>query len=122
MEISGRTLGSAGGIGRRLLWISWYWVVIVPAMADVNSWTKLTSGYWEEQAFWSLGVLPNATQDVDFTNSGWKALVIGTNASHSLPQSMSVQSLRMSSPADSSNTLLLNFSGLTQPLRAQSVA
>jgi hypothetical protein len=88
------------------------------AVADTNIWTKPSSGYWEEQTNWSLGTLPDATQIVLFTNAGWKALAIGTNASENFPQSMSVQSLRIGAPVDSFNTLLMNFSGFDQPLRA----
>ncbi len=87
--------------------------------AALNNWIKPTSGFWEEQTFWSLGGLPNATEDVEFVNAGWKALVIGTNTAQSFPQSMSVQSLHVGSPTDSFNTLLMNFSGLGQPLRTE---
>src|SRR2546430_14243531 len=55
--------------------------------ATENSWTKPSSGYWEEQAYWSLGVLPDATQSVLFTNAGWKALAIGAQTSQNFPQS-----------------------------------
>jgi hypothetical protein len=94
-----------------------FFVAMAPAVAQVNSWTKPTSGYWEEQAFWSLEVLPDFTQSVEFTNAGWKALAIGPQTAQSFPQSMSVQSLRVGAPADSFNTLLLNFSGFERPLR-----
>jgi hypothetical protein len=92
-----------------------------PAAGAANEWTKPTSGYWEEQAYWSLEVLPNATQAVEFANAGWKALAIGTNAAQSFPQSMSVQSLHVGAPVDSFNTLLMNFSGLEQPLRTEAL-
>ena len=52
-----------------------------------------------------------------FTNQGWKALAIGTNAAQQFPESMRVQSLRMGAPADSFNTLLLNFTGFERPLQ-----
>ena len=98
-----------------------YFATILAAAADNNSWTKSTSGYWEEQTYWSLGILPDATQDVLFTNSGWKALAIGTNAAQKYPQSMRVQSLRLGAPVDSFNTLLLNFTGFEQPLQTESL-
>jgi len=65
------------------LWRSWFsisflfFAAMAPSFAGVNSWTKPTSGYWEEQAYWSLGAWPDASQDVVFTNAGWKALAIG---------------------------------------------
>src|SRR5438477_13089570 len=69
-------------------------VAIAPAFADVNSWTKPTSGYWEEQPNWSLGVLPDSTQSVMFTNAGWKALAISANTAQNFPQSMQIQDLQ----------------------------
>src|SRR5205814_3966556 len=98
-----------------------FFLTIAPAVADVNSWTKPTSGYWEEQAYWSLGVLPNATQDVVFTNAGWKALAIGANTVQNFPQSMQIQGLQIESPVDSRNMLLMNFSGLQVPLQTTSL-
>ena len=82
-----------------------------------NSWTKPTSGAWEEQDYWSLGVLPDATQPVVFNNPGWKALAIGAQTAQSFPQSMSVKTLQVDSPVDSSNTLLMNWSGFERPLQ-----
>src|SRR5437879_5493647 len=89
--------------------------------ATENSWTKPSSGYWEEQAYWSLGVLPDATQDVLFNNAGSKALAIGAQTSQNFPQSMSVQSLRVGAPVDSYNVLLMNFSGFERPLQTGSL-
>jgi hypothetical protein len=86
-----------------------------------NSWIKPTSGFWEEPASWSLGVLPDATQSVMFTNAGWKALAIGANTAQNFPQSMRVQSLRVGAPVDSFNTLLMNWSGFEQPLQTTSL-
>jgi hypothetical protein len=46
------------------------------AAAPTNSWTKPTSGNWEEP-FWSLGVLPSISQgEIEFRNPGFKALAI----------------------------------------------
>jgi hypothetical protein len=97
-------------------------IVVVPALADVNSWIKPGSGYLEEQSSWALGVLPNATQSVMFTNAGWKALAIGTNAAQKFPQSMHIQGLQISSPSNSFNTLLLNFTGFELPLQVTSLS
>lgn len=91
------------------------------AVGAVNGWTKPTSGYWEEQAYWSLGVLPDATQDIVFTNAGWKALAIGSGTVQTVPQSLHVASLRVGAPVDSYNTLLMNFSGFEQPLQTGSL-
>lgn len=96
-------------------------VASAPSQADVNSWTKPISGFWEEQAFWSMGVPPDAAQDVVFTNANWKALAIGTNVLQQFPESMQVRSLRVGAPADSFNTLLLNFTGFERPLQTESL-
>src|SRR5436190_4386739 len=98
-----------------------FFIPISPGVAATNSWTKPTSGYWEEQAYWSLGVLPDATQDVVFTNAGWKALAIGSSTAQNFPQSMTVQSVRVGAPVDSKNNLLLNFSGFEQPLQSGAI-
>src|SRR5690349_8087292 len=67
-----------------------FFVAIAPGVAQVNSWTKPTSGYWEEQAYWSLGTLPNSSQSVVFTNAGWKALAIGAGTAQEFPDSMQI--------------------------------
>jgi len=89
--------------------------------AAENSWIKPNSGNWEEQPYWSLGVLPDATQSVLFTNAGWKALALGANTAQNFPQSMRVQSLRVDAPVDSFNTLLINWTGFEVPLQTTSL-
>lgn len=101
-----------------LIALSYCFIVPHPAAGAANEWTKPTTGSWEEQASWSLGVLPDATQEVVFTNAGWKALAIGTNTAQNFPESMHVASLRVGAPTDSYNTLLLNFPGLAVPLQS----
>ena len=105
---------------------SWSFAIFLAALpasaADAtNSWIKPTSGYWEEQSSWSLGVLPNQTQSVYITNAGWKAVAIGPNTAQNFTQSMQIQDLLVASPVDSYNTLLLNFSGFEVPLQTASV-
>ncbi len=75
------------------------------ASAQVNSWTNPASGYWEEQN-WSLGTLPGPEQSILLTNAGWKALAIGPNTVRDYPQTLSIDSLTVSSPIDSFNVLL----------------
>ena len=88
---------------------------------SANSWTKPTSGDWQEQAYWSLGVLPDATQDIQFNNPGWKALAIGAQTAQNFPLSMQIGALTVAAPADSYNTLLMNFSGFELPLQTTSL-
>src|SRR3954462_2707091 len=101
--------------------MSLYLIAHSAAMADVNSWIKPTSGNWEESASWSLGVLPDATQSIDLSNPGWKAVAIGSQTARDFPQSMTVPSWYIASPTNSFNTLLLNFAGFERPLRAPSL-
>jgi hypothetical protein len=108
---------------RLLPWVLSGIVIGTPSsvIAADNAWTKPNSGNWEEQAYWSLGVLPDATQSVLFTNAGWKALAIGANTAQNFPQSMRIQSLQVEGPVDSFNTLLMNWSGFEQPLQTISL-
>src|SRR5436190_5191140 len=99
-----------------------FFVAVVPAVAEVNGWTKQTSGYWEEPSSWSLEMLPDATQSVTFTNAGWKALAMGANTVQNFPQSMQIQGLQISAPTNSYNTLLMNFTGFEVPLQTTWVA
>src|SRR5256885_7055835 len=92
--------------------------VPVPVLAQLNSWTKPTSGYWEEP-YWSLGHLPSYPEDVAFTNAGWKALAIGSGTTLLYPDSLHIRSLDIDAPSDSQNLLLLNYAGLTVPLHAE---
>jgi hypothetical protein len=84
--------------------------------SSVNSWTKPTSGYWEEP-FWSLGRLPAADQThIVFTNSGWKALAIGQNTTANFSNSLVIGSLDIDAPSNSFNQLLFNYAGTNVPL------
>lgn len=91
------------------------------AWAQTDSWINPGSGYWEDAASWSLGVLPNATQSVALTNAGWKALAVGPNTAENFPQSMQIQGMQIASPTNSFNTLLLNYSGFEVPLQMTSL-
>lgn len=113
-----------------LNWRAWIWpritiflviVVCFETFAETNSWTKLTSGYWEEQSYWSLGILPESSQPVVLNTPGWKALTIGAGTVQNFPQSMQIQELRIESPTDSHNVLVMNFSGFARPLQAGSL-
>src|ERR1041385_3668501 len=85
--------------------------------AQTNSWISPTSGAWEDASSWSLGIPPGTNQTIFITNSGWKAVSIGPNTTH-FPQTLSVDSVTISSPTNSLNTLLLNFAGVGSPLIA----
>lgn len=92
-----------------------------PAAAQVNSWTSLTSGNWED-ASWSLGTPPGTNQSILITNAGWKAVQISPNTSQNFPQTLNVNSIDIASPTNSSNELLLNYAGYATPLAVQSLS
>lgn len=85
------------------------------AATQPNSWTKPTSGNWEEP-YWSLGVLPGPDQRIMITNGGWKAVAIAASTVQNFPQRLNVHSVTVLSPIDSFNTLLLNYAGTESPL------
>jgi hypothetical protein len=84
--------------------------------AQINSWINPASGNWQDATSWSLGVLPNSSQSVMITNSGFKAVAIQSSTPVDFPGSMSVSNLTIASPTNSANTLLLNFVGAGNPL------
>jgi hypothetical protein len=90
--------------------------------AQTNSWTNSASGNWEDSSSWSLGILPGTNQDIMLTNSGWKALAIGPYTAQNFPETMTVDSITISAPSNSYNTLLLNYSGAQTPLTVQSLS
>ncbi len=83
----------------------------------INSWTNATSSYWEFQTNWSLGIRPDQSQSVCITNAGFKAVAIGPNTAQNFPTSMQIQGLQISTPSNSFNELLMNFSGFQVPLQ-----
>jgi hypothetical protein len=86
------------------------------APAQFNSWTKTSSGSWEEP-FWSLGVLPSTSQSgVLVTNEGWKAVAITATTARDYPDSLKMNRLTVLSPANTFNTLLLNHAGVASPV------
>ena len=93
---------------------------VLPTDAQSNSWSSALSGNWQD-ASWSLGALPGTNQTVLLTNSGWKAVQIGSATAQSFSQSLNVNSVVISSPTNSFNTLLLNFAGAAHPLTVQTL-
>ncbi len=104
--------------GDRMLWaiVLVYFLTGLVAFGQVNSWTKPTSGAWEEPV-WSLGILPNSSQTIEFTNAGFKAIGINPATVSGFPGSLTINHLDVFAPANSSNTLLLNFIGTNVPLQ-----
>lgn len=92
----------------------------ITASAQTNSWTSSGSGYWEDSD-WLLGILPGTNQTILLTNAGWKAVAIGANTVSNFPQTLTVDSITLSAPSNSYNTLLLNYAGLQTPLIASNL-
>jgi len=95
--------------------------LVFRAAAQSNSWTSPTSGNWQD-ASWSLGIIPGTNQTVLLTNAGWKAVQIGAATAQNFPQSLNVNSVVISSPTNSFNTLLLNYAGAAHPLTVQTLS
>ena len=82
----------------------------------VNSWIKAGSGNWDDASSWSLGVLPDSSQSVMITNSGFKAVAINPSTPINFPGSMTVSNLTIRGATNAFNTLLMNFVGAGHPL------
>ncbi len=79
--------------------------------AQTNSWISPANGNWED-AHWSLGELPSTNQIILFTNAGSKTLTIGPNTVQNFPETLTVDTISVSSIPGSVNTLVLNQTGL----------
>ena len=88
----------------------------VAAPAQFNSWTSPTSGNWHDSS-WSLGLPARSHDFIMLTNAGWKAVAINRATALNHPSTLDIANLIVGSPADSFNTLMLNFSGREWPLR-----
>jgi hypothetical protein len=82
----------------------------------VNSWISPTGGNWSDASSWSLGNLPDSSQSVMITNSGWKAVSINAATPIDFLGSMTVSNLTLRGSTNTLNTLLMNFVGAGHPL------
>jgi hypothetical protein len=84
----------------------------------VNSWTKTSDGFWDEN-FWSLGTLPRKKQIyVLFTNEGSKTLTLRARTARDFPETVDLNVLILSAPEGSLNTFRLNQLGPDTPFHA----
>jgi hypothetical protein len=93
---------------------------IVCCEAQDNVWTGAASGKWQDAA-WSLGAIPASNHTVWITNYGWKAVEINATTAQNFPGSLTVNSIAISSPTNSFNTLLLNHAGAGTPLTVKAL-
>src|SRR5947208_9271414 len=110
-----RNAGVAG-TGRALGVFALAICVTITTSAQVDSWINPTSGNWDQASSWSLGVLPDSSQSVMITNSGWKAVAINPSTPVNFPNSMTVSNLTVRGAWDTENVLLLNYFGTAVPL------
>ena len=113
-------LSRAGGSGVAVVMFAMSLSLVFSSNAQTNSWLSPASGNWEDSS-WSLGQLPGPGQTILLTNAGFKAVEIRQNTAANFPQTLTIDSLTISSPANSLNTLLLNFVGVASPLIVNSL-
>jgi hypothetical protein len=89
------------------------------AEAQTNTWTSPASGNWEDMN-WSLGARPGVNQSIFITNSGWKAVQLSANTAQNYLETLTVDSITVSSPPDTVNTLFLNNVGVPSPVTVSS--
>lgn len=103
--------------GRVLCLCAWLFAFSsISIFAQVNSWINPGSGNWDDATSWSLGVLPDSSQSVMITNSGWKAVAINPTTPVNYPGAMTVSTLTIRGSTNTENTLLLNYFGTAVPL------
>jgi len=85
----------------------------------VNEWTNPASDKWESPS-WSLGKLPASDQTVQIINAGYKAVNVDSTTVANHASSLTVGSLGVGAPTNALSTLLLNYFGLTPPLKVLS--
>jgi hypothetical protein len=95
--------------------------MVLRADAQTNSWTNSAGGKWED-ASWSLGVIPGTNQTVLITNAGWKAVQIAPSTAQNFANSLNVDTVEISSPTNTFNTLLMNFAGPGTPLTVKELS
>ncbi len=105
------------GVARRIFVAA---VVLTgPTLANaqvLNNWTNMTSARWEDP-YWSLGVLPDATQSVSVTNNGFKAVAVSSSTVENYSSSVTVSNLALAAPEGALSSLLLDYAGLNTPFK-----
>jgi hypothetical protein len=107
----------------RFHWLGAVGVLLLSAAtvhAQINSWTHSGNALWED-AYWSLGILPGTNQTILFTNGGRQTLTIGTNAVQHFADTLTVDSITISAPANSFNTLAVSGTGSQIPLTVRAL-
>ncbi|MGH9881265.1 MAG: hypothetical protein ACRD6N_07500, partial [Pyrinomonadaceae bacterium] len=78
------------------------------SVAQTNSWVSGVSGNWHDANSWSAGVLTGTNQTVLITNENSKTVRIGADTALNYPETLQVESVTVSAPNNSINTLLLD--------------
>lgn len=85
-------------------------------VTPTNSWILSNSDLWQNNADWSLGLLPASTQQVMIVNAGSKTITLDASTVASAPGSLSVLGLTIGN----GSTLWLNNPGMATPLSVAS--
>src|SRR5215469_3142727 len=105
---------------KKLIWViisgSLCTASVQAASLLINNWTNPFSAKWESPN-WSLGTLPASNQTVNILNDGYKAVNIDSNTVFEFQDSLTVGSLAVGAPTNALSTLLLNYFGLSRPLK-----
>lgn len=93
-------------------------LLALPVFAQPNSWIHPITGRWDDISSWSLGVRPDITQDaIMVTNYGQKAIIIDSTTVNNFPSTLTISNLNVAGTSLSTNTVVLNYTGTTHPLR-----
>src|SRR5437016_260744 len=78
--------------------------------AQFNSWTSATDGKWENSANWSALSVPTNTSLVVISNALSKTVTLDALTTNN-PANLTITSLRLQAPANTTNTLALRDFG-----------
>jgi len=90
------------------------------SIAQINSWLSPFGGNWHD-AHWSAGVLPGMNQTILITNENSKTVRIGADTALSYPETLRMESLTVSAPGNSTNTLLVDAALTNRPFSSTGV-
>lgn len=75
---------------------------------QINSWQSQLGGDWHDVNSWSAGILPGTNQSILITNAGTKTVRMGPQTTANYRDTLHAESVTVSAPNRSRNTLLLD--------------
>jgi hypothetical protein len=91
-------------------------IASISSVRGQNSYTNSNSGRWDDPNNWSFGGTPQAGEDILIGNAGTKGVFID---SFTDPNTLTINSLTLSAPTGSVNTLFLSDAETNTPLVIQ---